>query len=262
MRHYFTAVVFIFLSVVTFSQTKQVLNGNQFATDQFGNYYDIASNTIRMYDRTHQLRYSYSNTILGEIASVDVSNPYKILVYYRDFTKVQMLDNTLSPASEVLDLTSIELEETSLICSSYNNGMWYYNQSNFELIRKSEFLETTNTSGNIALIVGGELLPNYLTEYNNRVYLNDPGKGILVFDQYGTYLKTIPILGLTSFQVKEQFLLYIDAENNIETYHFLTLEQSNYKSEKYGSNQWVRMEGEYLYLVDKKKQLIIDKIQH
>jgi hypothetical protein len=43
---------------------------------------------------------------------------------------------------------------------------------------------------------------------NEFVYLNDPLVGILVFDIFGSYQKTIPILGLKKFAVKEGKIIY------------------------------------------------------
>ena len=42
-----------------------------------------------------------------------------------------------------------------------------------------------------------------MREINNWVYLNDPKRGILVFDNFGAYYKTIPITGVDYFQIKE-----------------------------------------------------------
>ena len=171
------------------------------------------------------------------------------------------MDNTLSPTSKVIDLTDLELDETSLVCRSYNDGIWYYDPIRFELIRKNQELKTTNTSGNLANILSINIQANYLVEHNNKVYLNDPKNGILVFDNFGTYLKTIPIYGVSSFQVKDQFIIYANSNHQIEWYHFFKLAQTVYKEEHYNTVKSVRVEGSLLYIQNKKNQLIIDKIE-
>jgi hypothetical protein len=97
-------------------------------------------------------------------------------------------------------------------------------------------------------------------EYNNKVYLNDPINGVLVFDVYGTYLKTIPIYHLNTFQVKENYMLYVNKEGNIETYDFFTLEQTVFKPIEYANVKWVRIENKNIYIVNSKNELIIEKI--
>jgi hypothetical protein len=255
-------ILIILITYPVYSQVKALpFNGNLITTDQFGFYYEIGDTEIKKYSNSGELNCSYSNNLLGVIANVDVSNPQKILVYFKDFTKILILDNTLSPSSEVIDLTTIELDETSLVCRSYNDAVWYYDPVRFELIRKNQELITTNSSGNIANLLNKNIQPNFMIEDKSKVYLSDPLAGILVFDIYGTYLKTLPILGLMNFQVRDKFLIYTSIEGEIETYDFFTLEKSKYKPLKYNLIDFVRVENETIYIVDKKNQLFIDKIE-
>lgn len=237
------------------------IQGNTFTTDQFGNYYDIGDTEIRKYDKNGTLMSSYSNQVLGMIAHVDLFNPYKILVYYRDFTKVLVLDNFLTETTEVIDLITLDLDETTLVCRSYNDAMWYYDPVRFELIRKNNELVTTNNSGNIANLLGKNIQPNYLLEYNNYVYLNDTTHGILVFDIYGTYIKTIPIYGIETFEVKDKYIIYSNANKKIEIYNFMAIEKQPYKPDTYKDVIEVRQENELIYILNSKKELIIEKLQ-
>jgi len=261
MKHLLIIFTVLFVYPTYAQETKLPFNGTAITTDQFGFYYDIDDTEIKKYSSNGILDCSYSNNLMGVIANVDVSNPQKILVYFKDFTKILILDITLSPSSEVIDLTTIELDETSLVCRSYNDAVWYYDPVRFELIRKNQELLTTNSSGNIANILNRNIQPNYMAEYNNRLYLNDPASGILVFDIYGTYLKTLPILGLMNFQVRDKFVIYTNKDGEIETYGFLSLEKTKYKPLKYNSIAFVRVENATIYIVDKKNQLFIDKIE-
>ena len=235
--------------------------GSILTTDQLGYYYEITNTEINKYTVSGKLDCSYSNNLLGVIASVDVSNPQKVLVYFRDFTKILILDNELAPTSDVIDLTDIELDETSLVCRSYNDGVWYYDPVRFELIRKDQELETTNSSGNLANSLNINIQANFLVEHNNRLYLNDPKNGVLVFDNFGGYLKTLPLYGLESFQVKDKFMIYTNTSNEIEFYNFFTLEQTKFYPNKYNAIKGIRLEGNSIFILDKKNQLFIDKIK-
>lgn len=262
MEKYFTFILILTLSSNLYAQKILPFNGNGLTTDQFGFYYEIKDTEINKYSIGGKVDCSYSNNVLGIISSVDVSNPQKILVYFKDFTKILILDNTLSPTSDVIDLTQLELDETNLVCRSYNDGVWYYDPVRFELIRKNQELETTNTSGNLANLLSKNIQANFLVEYNNKLYLNDVENGILVFDNYGTYMKTIPLYGLLNFQVKDKFLIYANAVTEaIEIYNFLTLEKAAFKSNKYSEVSSVRLEGDLIFILNKKNQLVIDKIK-
>ena len=261
MKQILTILIVLLVYPVYSQVTELSFKGNSITTDQFGFYYEISDTEINKFSSKGKLDCSYSNNLLGVIANVDVSNPQKILVYFKDFTKILILDNTLSPSSEVIDLTTIELDETSLVCRSYNDAVWYYDPVRFELIRKNQELVTTISSGNIANLLNRNIQPNFMSEYNNKLYLNDPASGVLVFDIYGTYLKTLPVLGLKSFQVRDKFLIYTNKVSEIETYDFFSLEKITYKPSKYSSITSVRVENESIYIVDKKNQLFIDKIE-
>lgn len=234
--------------------------GINFTTDQFGNYYDIRNVEIKKYSNKGVLLYTYSNNLLGEITSVDVFNPMKILVYFKEFTKIVTLDNTLSPTSSIIDLTTLDIDETSLVCRSYNDGIWYYNPIRFELTRKNNELITTNKSVQLANLLNKNIQPNFLIEYNNQVYLNDPEVGILVFDNFGTYIKTLPIFGLTNFQVKEKYLLYVNEKNEIMIYDFFTLENLTYKKSTLKDIRSVRIEQNQIYILTKENKLFLDAI--
>lgn len=256
-------IILLFISALTsYAQTNTTeFNGKMLVTDQFGHYYEVSNNEIKKYNLDGELICVYSDNVIGTIATVDVTNPYKVMVFFQDFGNIIILDNTLSPTSEEIDLSDINSSATSLACKSYNNGFWYFNFIQFELVRLTRALNTVNTSGNLSNLLNLNIRPNYLVEYNNRVYLNDPKNGVLVFDVYGTYLKTIPIYGLKQFQVKEKYIVYVNANSQVETYDFFTLEQQVYKSEKYNNVNLVRIENEHIFLVNKKQELIIDKVE-
>lgn len=236
------------------------INGKFFTTDQTGSYYDIYPNQIIKIGRNGQRQFTYSNNILGEITSVDVSNPMKILVFFKDFSKIAILDNTLTEQGSVVDLNEVSLEETSLVCTSYNNGIWYYNPLKFQLTRIEHSIISVNISANISNLLNKNIQPNFLVEFNNRLYLNDPIHGILVFDIYGAYLKTIPIFGLTTFQVKENYLLYVNQSGQIESFDFFTLEKTMYKPLEFNHIKSVRIENKDIYILNSKNELLIDKI--
>lgn len=255
-------ILICFLSLITHAQSQSIeFKGKAFTTDQTGSYYEIYSNQIIKIGKNGQRQFTYSNNILGEISSVDVSNPMKIIVFFKDFSKVVVLDNTLTEQGGVLDLNEVSLEETSLVCSSYNNGIWYYNPIKFQLTRIENSINIINTSANISTLLNKNIQPNFIVEFNNKVYLNDPTQGILIFDVYGTYLQTLPIFGLTTFQVKEKYLLYVNKDAQIETYDFFTLEKSVYKPLQYSNIKMVRIENKTIYIINSKNELIQDTIE-
>jgi hypothetical protein len=70
--------------------------GGAFTTDNLQNIYLYHGNSIRKYSPQGQLLYNYSDKSYGAITSVDVNDPLKMLVFYKDFPEIVLLDNTLS----------------------------------------------------------------------------------------------------------------------------------------------------------------------
>ena len=177
-------------------------------TDNIGNLYVVKNDEMKKYNPAGELLRTYSNKKLGKIFSVDASTPLRILLYYKDFSVLVILDSQLTQNGENITLETMELEQSDLACTSFQNGIWLYNRQNAELVRLDESLKKVVSTGNLNRILNTELHPNFMTEYNGYLYLNNPQKGILVFDIYGTYSKTISLKGLTQFQLSENDLIY------------------------------------------------------
>jgi len=189
-----------------------------FTTDHMGNVYIVESHQVKKYGISGNLQETFSNKNFGAIAAIDASNPLRVLVYYRDFGHIMFLDDELSLIGSAISLVALGLDQTTLICASWNDGIWLYDPQDFQLKRLDRNLKTTHQSGNINQLVGVEINPNYMVEYDNFVYLNNPQNGILVFDQYGTYFKTIPLKGLDQFQLNGEQVFFKE-EGKLKSYN-------------------------------------------
>ncbi|MFH1319285.1 MAG: hypothetical protein ABII90_01340 [Bacteroidota bacterium] len=211
----------------TFSLLKTIpVNTSLFTTDNLGQLYIVENEQLLKYNPKGILLSTYSNKNLGNISFVDAANPLRLLLFYKDFAQVIFLDNALSILGGNISLEQMGFEQTTLICTSNDNGLWIYDPKDFRLIRLDQNLKTTYHSGDINQLLGIEINPNYLIEYNNWVYLNNPETGIMVFDFYGTYYKTIPLKRLTSFQVVGDNIFYF-SDNYLKSYHLKSFEKNS-----------------------------------
>jgi hypothetical protein len=182
-------------------------DATQLTSDNLGNFYLVRNDVLEKYDASGSLLKTYSNKSYGRISSVDATNAMKLLIFYRDFSRIVFLDNSLSPLGEPVSLQELGYSSVPLVCTANKGGIWLYNQQLPELVRLDVNLQPQESSGNI-LEAAGDILPQRLMEYNDRLFLYSAKKGILVFDNYGTYTKTLP-LPAPDFQVREDRLLYI-----------------------------------------------------
>lgn len=245
-------LVFSFFQHLAIGQMKllkefPVKNPQILCSDELGNYYVSDGQEILKFNFKDSLFMRYSALNLGTISSIDVTNPLKILVFYKEISRIAFMDNTLSNYSESLDLQDLGLDQATLACTSYDNGIWIYDRINFQLIRFNKKFEKQYSTKNLNLIVKSDFLPNFMLEKENFLYVNDPQSGIAVFDAFGGFLKTIPIRGLTNFQVTQNRINYVkdgiyysfDMKKLYETH--ISLTDSNVKA--------VRVEGDKIIIL-------------
>jgi hypothetical protein len=193
-------------------------------SDNLGNLYLVVNNELKKYDNNGNLLKTYSDKTHGNIAFADVTDPLKILIHFKDFHQILFLDNTLSVKSDPILLDNLELQQPSLVCSSYDNGFWVYDQQNFELLRFDKNLKVSNRSGNIAQLTGIEIKPVFLAETGGMAYMSDIENGIFLFDKYGTYSKKLPFKNITSFQVVNENIIY-STRSQLIRYNIKTFDQ-------------------------------------
>lgn len=225
---------FIFLLDVLTAQYQlvkkiQVKGAMQVTTDPTGNAYLSFGNEMWMFNRSDSLYRKYSNIQLGEIAHIDATNPMKILLYYKDQGKIQFLDNNISEFIQPVVLENYDMGQATVACTSYDNGFWIYNPSTFSLIRFDQNFKISTTISNINQILQvDELNPVMAQEFSNRIYLSDPQLGIIVFDVFGGYYKTIPLTNVNNFQVIENKLIYLQSKS-IYSYDLINMNEEKFE---------------------------------
>ncbi len=242
-----------FFSVKIFAQYplafEVAVKADFFTSDNLGNAYTVKGHEIFKYLPNGKLFNRYSNLMLGNITSVDATNPLKLLLFYKDFSKIQFLDNQLAENRGVISLQDLGLEQSTLACISFDNGFWVYDQISFSLIRFNQAFDKVQEARNINQNIGYEPQPNFLVESGEWVYLNNPETGILVFDIFGTYFKTIPMKSLNSFQIEAENLLYFK-EGKLLSYNLKTLQEAEVQLPQ-DEIQMLRVEKEKLMILTK-----------
>ena len=132
------------MSLLSFGQ-KNI--DNFWGVDNFKAKYVSYENTI--YKKGTKLK-EYTFTNYGTPTSIDITNPLKILVYFKDYNQVLVLDNQLNPIEEVAVPFS-----TQNICYASNNKIWLYNSisNQLELYNiKTETIEVKSLPINSSIV--------------------------------------------------------------------------------------------------------------
>lgn len=177
--------------------------------DALGNIYLISDLEVTKYNNLGVLQKTFSTKRYGNIDFVDVSNPLKILVYYKDFQQLLFLDNQLTLSSAPIAFDKLGYEQSNLVCTSSNNSFWLFDKQNNSLLRFSSDSKLLVKTGNLKTLLGIDIEPNFMQENNGYLYLNaGKNQGILLFDIYGTFYKAIAINGIKQFDVVNEQIFY------------------------------------------------------
>ncbi|MFT5600457.1 MAG: hypothetical protein ACI9N1_000692 [Flavobacteriales bacterium] len=196
--------------------------------DNQGNQFNINNNEIHKMSKAGDTLFVYSSNLYGNIAKLDVSNPMRPLIYYAESQKVIVTDNTLSKQQlQIINLDEIDLYQTITIAnSSFDNGIWIYDQSNFQLIKINTILKKTLETGNLSQILSKDnFSPIKMQEANGLLYLECKNNGILVFDMYGTFYKNLGLTNILHWNIANDLLFFI-TDSEISTLNIKTKEIS------------------------------------
>ena len=214
---------FVFLSATSFTLISTYdTKANSMAVDNFGSFYTASDNGVLKFSPEGKFLYRFDEFRYGKIGMIDVSNPMKMLVFYPDFMTVVILDRFLAPLN-TYNFFELGYQNISAIASSTDGRLWFYDNIEFKLKKLDEAGKVMRESQQLNVVMEQAPNPNFMVEHDNKVYLNDPAIGIMVFDIFGSYEKTIPLKGLKKFQVLQDQIIYYE-NNQLSSYNSFTLE--------------------------------------
>ncbi len=163
----------------------------------------------------------------GKLHSVDVSNPLKLLLFYKDFPTIVILDRLLASRGSI-DLRKHNILQASAITTSYDNNIWLFDEFNSKLKKINEEGTTLLESSDFRLLFNESIIPQQIIDKDGLVYLYDKNNGVYVFDQFGTFKRKIPVTKWKSVFVSDKLISGIH-EEYLQIYNTSTLLQHQRK---------------------------------
>lgn len=199
----------LWFSLLLSPQNKVQINQihDSFSVDHLNNIFVVNNSELIKFDSQGKKCASFSNSMLGSISHIDVTNPLRILLFYHDFNQILFLDRKLAKIGNEIDLYEYSNNETELICSSINGGFWLYNSNENQAIHISE----SGIKINQSILLNSfykDITPSKMLEYNNDLYLLYPKFGVLNLDRNGQFRRKISISGIKDFQISQNNLIY------------------------------------------------------
>lgn len=141
----------------------------------------------------------------GQATLIDVSNPLKVLLYYRDFGTIVMLDRFLNIVNTI-DLRKQNILQVRAIGQSYDNKVWVYDEMDNKLKKVDEDGKLLQETPDFRLLFGETPVPQKIFDQDRYVYLYDSARAVFVFDYYGSLKNKILISGWTNFKVAGKYI--------------------------------------------------------
>ena len=226
-----------------------------FTTDKLGNIFVITpKNDIQKFDSKGKKISEANFKVMGEVTSIDASNALEIYVFYKDQNKLVYFDNMLNYRGETDLYKTLGVSNLLAICRSYDNGFWFFDPDDFKLKKADKQGSLQSESINISSKADTVLSPQMLVDDGKYVYMKANNDRLVVFDIIGNYIKTIPLEKFTSFQTKDDNIMY-STNNDLYIYNPLIFEKESFKlsmNEKFTNRTFlnIRKEDKRLYLQD------------
>ena len=224
------------------------IDAKDIQTDRLGNLYIITkTNQLYKYDSRGNLLGTLNYKYVGNINFIDASNPLELYVFYKELNEVLYLDNNLAYRGEML-LNDYGISQSSAIARSYDNGIWVFDNGDLQLKRMNKNGEILQMSGNVKQFLNSTIQPNFICDNGDKVFVNDSTIGILVFNVFSSYIKTIPIKKCSTIKIIENDLFY-NQSGKLLKYNLNTFSQSEFQLPDTSYIQQISIEKERLFLL-------------
>src|SRR6188474_837250 len=178
-----------------------------FAADNFDNIYLLnSSDQIKKIDGNGDSVAVFNNVRrYGKVAQIDVSNPLRVLLYYKDFSTVVVLDRLLSIRTTI-DFRKQDIFQVQAVCLSYDNQIWLYDEFEHKLKKIDENGKLLFATTDFRQLFGEAFSFTSISDQDGYLYLYDKNKGVYVFDYYGALKNIFSLTGYNNFNAVGKFI--------------------------------------------------------
>lgn len=178
-----------------------------FTVDNLDNIYILSSrNQLKKLDANGDSVAVYNDVKrFGRATLIDASNPLKVLLYYRDFSTIVVLDRFLN-IRNTIDLRKQNIFQVKAISQSYDNKIWLYDELDNKLKKIDEDGKLLQETPDFRLLLSKPYSPARIFDQDKLVYLYDPAQGIYVFDYFGTLQNGIQILNWQNVKATDKYI--------------------------------------------------------
>lgn len=178
-----------------------------FAIDNLDNVYLInSSNQVKKINAKGDSLAIFNDVKkFGKLTSIDASNPLRVLLYYKDFGIIAVLDRFLN-IRNTIDLRKQNIYLVKTISQSFDNNIWLYDELENKVKKIDDEGKILLETPDFRQLFGYATSPVKIFDQDRLVYLYDTAQGVFVFDYYGSLKNKILITGWKDFKVIGKYI--------------------------------------------------------
>jgi len=211
MRWYWCVCVAITCSVASYGQSTKDLNYkllktitgdiSDFTTDNLGNLFLVGQRQQIEKLNDHFDSVGVFNDVrrYGKLYSIDASNPLKLLLYYREFSTIVVLDRFLN-LRNTIDLRLLNIFQCRAISQSYDNNIWVFDDLDYKIKKIDESGKLLLETPDFRVLFDAPPRPDKIEDFNRFLFAYDSTKGLCIFDYYGALKNQLPFKNLKDVQ--------------------------------------------------------------
>lgn len=179
---------------------------DRFSVDNLGRIYVTNSDVVIQFSAECDTLFSASIKSFRP-SSIESSKTFRTLIFDEERSVIHFLDNTLTDIHGEIDLVGLDIQQPVLVCESFaGNTIWVLDAGTLRLVKLNENLEKVIIIENLISLFEDNAIPSKMMESNDFLYILVPGKGVAIFDVFGTYIKMYPTKA-TQIDVHSKYLL-------------------------------------------------------
>lgn len=187
---------------------------SSFTVDNLGELYVInIDNQLKKYDEQGDSVGVFNQvTKYGNLSDVEAQNPWKVILFYKGYSTIVLLDKYLNVLSSI-NLRKQNIFQVNALTTSYDNNIWLYDEQENKLKKIDDGGNKLFETVDFRLLFDSVPSPKKIIDSDGFVYLYDPEKGVYIFDYYGSFKTRLPFLHWTDITVIDKQIYGFDKEN-------------------------------------------------
>lgn len=251
--------ILVLLTIVSFGQIREVsrqsIDAQLFKFDKLGSFYFINKNELQKTDKNLKQICTWDEYSYGDIGFVDVSDPMRILVYYKNFNRIVFLDNTLSLLREPLSLDDVDFYSVGAVASSNFGGVWLFDNLESRLIQLDKNLNVSLAGVNLFSEIGESPVVEILVGTNYIILKTEDGQ-IIILDKFASFYSKLNIPQNAPMCIDNGVVYFID-QSVLFSYDIRKKQQSKLDLPAKNITDFV-VSGSYIYILDDKSLITFE----